>query len=198
MNHHHDKHEPAYSQQQELSWLAFRYVAGELTAVEAEQFEEQLATDQSAREAVAQSVELYHAVAAAEADVPSHPLTIAAKVKSTWSQRLVWLSTGAAAAAVLVVAGWNATGLWSSSPAKPGVSPDLANAWTAVRADVALADEPSRPMIADLTDAELATIAEDELALPMDTPSWMTAAVEGFTAHRPAPLDASESQPQEN
>lgn len=187
----HDKHE-------ELSWLAFRYVAGELTAAETEQFEEQLATDQAAREAVAHSVELYHAVAAAEAGVAAEPVTIAARARTTWSQRLVWISTGAAAAAVLVVAGWNASGLWSSAPAKPSVSPDLAKAWTAVRADVALADGPVRPMIADLTDAELATIAEEELALPMDTPSWMTAAVQGLTTHKPAPLDASESPPQEN
>lgn len=195
---HHNKHEPAYPQQQELSWLAFRYVAGELTAAETEQFEEQLATDQAAREAVAHSVELYHAVAAAEADVVAESVTIAATSRTTWSQRLVWISTGAAAAAVLVVAGWNATGLWSSSPAKPSVSPDLANAWTTVQADLALAEEPSRPMIADLSDAELASIAEEELALPMDTPSWMTAAVQGLTSHKPVPLDASESQPQEN
>ena len=179
----------------ELTWLAFRYVAGELSAAEAELFEEQLATDQTAREAVATSVELYHAVAAAEATVPAAPLTIAAKARNTWSQRLVWLATGASAAAILVVASWNATDLWSPVPTKPSVSPDLVNAWTAVQADLALAsdeavaDEPARPALADI---------DEELSLPMETPSWMTAAVQGLAAHKPVPLDAGESAPQEN
>jgi hypothetical protein len=191
----------------ELAWLAFQYVAGELPAAAADQFEERLALDQTAREAVAQSVELYHAVAAVEAATTVGVVTIAAKEKSTWSQRLVWLSTGAAAAALLAVATWNANGLLSSFnskvSSKPGVSPDLVKAWTAVRADLARADEEatsdetSRPMASDLTDAELAAIVEEELALPMDTPSWMTAAVQSLSV-RPVPLDAGESVPQEN
>lgn len=190
---HHNNHE-------ELSWLAFRYVAGELTVTEAEQFEERLGTDQAAREAVAQSVELYRAVAAAEAVVPLHPLTIAAPARTSWSQRLAWVSSGAAAAAILVFASWNSSGLWTASQPKRTVSPDLANAWTTMQAELALAgdDEPVRPMIADLTDAELAIIAEEELALPMDTPSWMSAAVQSWSSPKPTTLDASESLPQEN
>src|SRR5262245_34308227 len=46
----------------ELHWLAFRYVAGEMTAAEEESFEQQLADDQEAREAVAQVVELNEAI----------------------------------------------------------------------------------------------------------------------------------------
>jgi anti-sigma-K factor RskA len=190
MNHH--------EQNEELSWLAFRYVAGDLTVAEVEEFEERLAIDQSAREAVAQSVELYHAIAAVEASVAAQPVMIARRFTSTWSQRIAWLTTGAAAAAVLAVACWNVVGRVPSPQAKPGVSPDLATAWTAVRADLAQADEPVRPMIAELSDAELAAIADDDLVLPMDSPSWMTAAVQSLAARQPAPLDASESPPQEN
>src|SRR4051794_32674415 len=43
-------------------WLAFRYVAGEMTGDEAASFEERLGRDQSAREAVAEAVELAGAV----------------------------------------------------------------------------------------------------------------------------------------
>jgi ferric-dicitrate binding protein FerR (iron transport regulator) len=48
----------------ELAWLAFRYVAGEMTVEEAEAFEGRLDQDQQAREAVARVVELAGAVAA--------------------------------------------------------------------------------------------------------------------------------------
>jgi hypothetical protein len=46
----------------ELDWLAFRYVAGEMTADEEERFEERLARDQLAREAVDHAVELNEAI----------------------------------------------------------------------------------------------------------------------------------------
>lgn len=46
-----------------LEWLAFQYVAGELPAVEAEDFEAQLAVDQAAREAVAEAVAIAECVA---------------------------------------------------------------------------------------------------------------------------------------
>jgi hypothetical protein len=42
----------------ELEWLAFRYVAGELTHEEESRFETRLAGDQAAREAVERAVEL--------------------------------------------------------------------------------------------------------------------------------------------
>lgn len=52
-------HVPAsQSDRDELDWLAFRYIAGELSEPEAAEFEERLALDQDAREAVARSVEL--------------------------------------------------------------------------------------------------------------------------------------------
>lgn len=49
---------PSEFDREELDWLAFRYVAGELTEIEAAQFEERLGTHQAAREAVARNVEL--------------------------------------------------------------------------------------------------------------------------------------------
>ena len=46
----------------ELDWLAFRYIAGEMSAEEADVFEARLAVEQDAREAVASAVQLSQAV----------------------------------------------------------------------------------------------------------------------------------------
>jgi hypothetical protein len=46
----------------ELNWLAFRYISGEMSPEELDLFELRLADDQDAREAVAQSVQLTHAL----------------------------------------------------------------------------------------------------------------------------------------
>jgi len=60
------------NEQDDLNWLAFRYVAGELDDAETQAFEARLETDQPAREAVAQSVALTQSVAiAAGANHPS-------------------------------------------------------------------------------------------------------------------------------
>ena len=49
-----------------LDWLAFRYIAGEMTVAESTVFEERLESDQAAREAVAAAVELVGALAACD------------------------------------------------------------------------------------------------------------------------------------
>lgn len=54
----------------ELSWLAFRYVVGELTPAETAEFEARLESDQSAREMVAEAVELAAAVEIASRSKP--------------------------------------------------------------------------------------------------------------------------------
>ena len=58
------------NKQDELTWQAFQYVAGELSVTDADLFEERLADDQAAREAVAQAVALFHTVCAVEAAEP--------------------------------------------------------------------------------------------------------------------------------
>lgn len=49
--------------QDDLQWLAFRYAVGEMSLSESEEFEARLTDDQSAREAVAEAVELNEAAA---------------------------------------------------------------------------------------------------------------------------------------
>lgn len=80
----------------ELDWLAFCYIAGELTADEALAFEGRLADDQAAREAVARAVELSEAIARAERG--RGVLTMKRPL------RRAWVGAAVAAAACLVVA----------------------------------------------------------------------------------------------
>lgn len=61
---------PTTTTPDDLDWLAFRYVQGELEAADLDAFEARLDRDQSAREAVAAAVGLLDTLAAA---APVHP-----------------------------------------------------------------------------------------------------------------------------
>lgn len=98
---------PNYDDQ---AWLAFRYVADELTAEEASTFELRLAEDQAAREAVAQAVELSAAVklAIGETIQSPEPVVCVAEARGFWSQKAwlqpaAWMAVGAAACLAAVV-----------------------------------------------------------------------------------------------
>jgi hypothetical protein len=108
-----------HSEQSELEWLAFQYVAGELPGDDAAGFEERLATDQLAREAVARAVELADIAMAAEihtaevascagADSVAAVSTRGASVPATSagirrSRRFAWIAWGTAASLLLMV-----------------------------------------------------------------------------------------------
>jgi hypothetical protein len=81
------------SEHEELNWLAFRYVAGELTGAELRVFESQLEDDQLAREAVAKAYELTCCIATAESERAAveelghtAPHTAAVHTRSPWPQ----------------------------------------------------------------------------------------------------------------
>jgi len=86
------------SETQDLNWLAFRYVAGELSAEEEQRFEERLALDQSAREAVEEAVKLIDALHVAAADLPG----IAASVPASAPRIRRIALAGSVATAVLI------------------------------------------------------------------------------------------------
>ena len=74
----------------ELDWLAFRYVAGELNETEAAQFEECLAIDQSAREAVARNVELTGALVTILSQTADRPVpTVESSGSRVWNAKSV-------------------------------------------------------------------------------------------------------------
>ena len=66
--------------QTELDWLAFRYVADELSSAERDEFELRLATDQTAREAVAAAVELLANVHRAEVTLLAETAAVSSPV----------------------------------------------------------------------------------------------------------------------
>ena len=95
----------------ELGWQALKYAARRLPETELESFEEQLYSDQSAREAVAQAVELSHTVAVLHSqvsdeeapgplpsDMDARPAQVASiSPQRSWSKSLAWLALGVAA-----------------------------------------------------------------------------------------------------
>lgn len=96
------------NQRDELDWIAFRYVAGEMTADEAGDFELQLADDQASQEAVCRAVGFAQRLADAGSvgqDSRSTVTTATAPVERgmlTFRSRVVgaagWMAAGAAAA----------------------------------------------------------------------------------------------------
>jgi len=60
-----NNHDPNGPVRDELHWLAFRYISGELTETEAQAFESRLESDELAQTAVARAVRLTYAVASA-------------------------------------------------------------------------------------------------------------------------------------
>jgi anti-sigma-K factor RskA len=185
-------------EQDELTWQAFQYVAGELSATDADLFEERLADDQAAREAVAHAVALFHTVCAVEAAEP----VVAVRERTSRRAVLVPAIALALAAAILLAVSLNFNLFNHSSPEAKNVAavtPALADAWSSVRADFASDEHASQSVSASavLTDTELA-IAEEDLAISTDAPSWMTAAVLGLSGKSTQSLDAVEPQPQEN
>jgi hypothetical protein len=89
-----------WTPQDELDWLAFRYVAEELSADEADAFERLLADDQSARDAVSRAVQTTRAVAslgAADFEAATQPAGVG---RATRQQVWAWIGVGTVAVAV--------------------------------------------------------------------------------------------------
>ncbi|MGC3969424.1 MAG: hypothetical protein QM775_19315 [Pirellulales bacterium] len=95
--------------QDDLTWSAYQYAAGELDAAAAAAFEERLAVDQSAREALAEAVSLSEAVCAAYEQLPASYVMPASRVAAPADSRLVvgWLATATAACIALAMT-WQA------------------------------------------------------------------------------------------
>ena len=102
------------SESSDLAWLAFRYVAGELTADDEHRFERRLADDQTAREAVEEAVALHEAIrlTAGDISVQRSPRT------SLVPRRMAWTAASVACMVLAVSAIWLASQgsrFWASS-----------------------------------------------------------------------------------
>jgi hypothetical protein len=118
----------------DLLWTAYRYSAGELSAAESLRFEEQLATDQAAREALASAVALSETVCAIEREVaPSRPIVMpATTTRRSWLQPAGWVTVAAAACLALTFA-WR-------GPAPEGIRVPQLRPETAVKVEPADAE----------------------------------------------------------
>jgi hypothetical protein len=175
----------------DLDWRAFLYVAGELDDAQRDAFEEELAVDQSAREAVARAVELSQMMSAAhelERIVQrSSPLGVpsARRGHSAWLRPVAYMSAGAAACLALVALG----SFWSELSWPGTVTADqntlaLARAWSSAREEQADHEKGLDNELARLEaqEAELAigNMRLDDEALELDglpAPSWMLSAL---------------------
>ena len=89
-------------QREDLDWLAFRYVAAELSEPECRQFEERLEHDQRAREAVGRAVEVTCAVRALDWDTAPHVKPVGQRHAGDRRRSMRWLAALAVGVALVV------------------------------------------------------------------------------------------------
>lgn len=95
------KPEPSHNtDNRDIHWESFRYIAGEMSPSEVEAFELLLAEDQLAREAVAAAVEMTQAVSAS---YESQPVTPAGDLYTGSTFRSAWLGIALGSAACLFI-----------------------------------------------------------------------------------------------
>ena len=180
---------PSRESDHDLLWQAFCYANDELTPAEAAAFEERLAVDQAACEAVARAVEVCETVRAVPQEVTVLQEVTGAtcisivRREATWMQPVGWLALGAAAclAAVMAFQTWQPGAGATTAKASDA---NLALAWVEAQAELphdldymsedvsALADaSDNEPVDGETVDDE---VADDAGHLP---PSWMLAAL---------------------
>lgn len=169
----------------DLDWLAFQYVSEELSAEEAAHFEDRLAVDQSAREAVAEAMLLRQAISAGAR------IAEPARASRSWYEHAGWAAVGAAACLAVIVMLRP-----SSRPAPIAQRPQPASLTSA---ELALAWALSGPQVAaEPAEANLdedSTLAADvrEIDREFVVPAWMLEAVSGAAEIKPPVKESQES-----
>lgn len=160
----------------DLDWLAFRYVAAELSDADRIQFERRLDEDAAAREAVAQAVALTQAIAATKA--ASQLVTVGGQSHSRRLalRRTSWLALTLAVGLLIALA---VTAFQTHyQTGVPSTANDLASLWSESRTELvppANGDWPAR----ETSDREL-DLASAEDNEEFATPDWLLAAVVSY------------------
>jgi hypothetical protein len=182
------------SQADELKWLALRYIAGEMTGPETSEFEQRLAVDQAACDAVAGSVQATLTIQAAfestglsAGDRPAGQVEIPSD-RAPWPQAVTparhirWLSVATTAATVIVVL--FTVGVRARRADIPVSQPDrsreLAVVW--VETGEVFREIPAREVPAAHNDGQIlsADVPEDQVP-PVDledVPEWLLVALQ--------------------
>lgn len=196
-----------YDKLEELDWLAFRYIAGELSASEADAFETRMADDQQAREAVARAVGLAFTLAAAGPRTPEPCPADARTAEAGRHGRMARLAAWLTVAAAACLAGVWAYQSFQGSASQPGSRrqvageeeaavlenprQQLALLWSRTREELAVLYDDDRVFdSADLMESfeaaawssiedpfEPDLATPDDLLAANDPPTWMLAAV---------------------
>lgn len=187
---HSDDNELTTEQASDVEWLAFCYVANEMPVGQRDRFEERLANDQAAREAVATAVELTQTIAGIESI--EHSIQVATRPSrgaQVW-QRATWIATAVAACLAIVLGYQLVSHVLSNGNGQPGGvaeedldsrsdSGELAQAWVEAGDDsseILSADSSSEEVLEDSEFSE--SMAERDA---VETPDWMMAAVSGMS-----------------
>jgi anti-sigma-K factor RskA len=195
---------------EDLEWLAFQYIAGELAPGAAELFEERLAGDQAAREAVAAAVQIAQTIALESdlfeatpstgelAEVVRQPVRISVSRFRSSRYRSSWRRAGVAAAGLLLaLTAW--TG-WKShiAPARLDVARNANSAESsrlaAIWADAQFDPERSSDWQCDPLRAPRSAAGEEEDDADVLVPEWLLAAV----SVQPAVGESPDERPLEN
>jgi hypothetical protein len=190
MNKHQDK---------ETDWLAFQYVADELSGAERADFESRLEWDEAAQRSLGSMVELTLAIAAAEPSAVGGGAEPVAAVNQPGqaprrntgrrtNRKVVWLAGCLAASAIVLIAAQVAMqSRWIPSQVATNQVPDddwqrLAVIWSETRSEWPVGDE--WPTEADPQMESLASVPlpDDEAAdewTVSETPPWVWAGVIG-------------------
>jgi len=154
----------------DLDWLAACYVWGEMDALQQAVFERRLAEDTAACEAVARAIELSDSVAAACVQVDAthtalcestttreaaagHPTRF--RRRKTWSQRVIWMSVGAAACLAVVTAGQSWLARHGGAPIVQDVGPaDEAEQFAILPAETRSSDDDSSSLALAWTESQ--------------------------------------------
>lgn len=210
----------ACDRSQNLDWLAFRYIANEMSDDERDAFESRLADEQAAREAVAAAVELSQTVLLVE-EMPQ-PSVVSPR---PWRIAAAWMSLGACVCLTVIIGGQYLAANFSGNRTEPAAvegPAELASLWSQTRlaslpegAETAYLDDVDAPRSVDgepqqevLTDVMSDSNVETDLipgndyieqdaggATPRGTPSWMIIGVRA-TARQAVP-NASDTEARE-
>ncbi len=171
------------TQREDLDWLAFRYVAAELSPGESREFERRLEQDQEAREAVGRIVEVTCAVRSLDWDAA--PLAAPFQRRGSWYHRRgVRLAAGLALGLTFaLLVSWPPGGEQAGQPngSLAGAPPpaELALVWSHARTELTeQADDETAGwqwLSPANRESDVSVSTDDGAAL--DTPEWMVSAV---------------------
>ena len=160
----------------DLDWLAFRYVAAELSAADRIQFERRLDEDAAAREAVARAVALTQAIAATKAASPVVTVGDRSRSRRPALRRTSWLALTVVASLLIALA---VTAFQTHDQTSvPSPDNDLASLWSESRTE--LVPPASGDWLARETSDREPDVASTEDNEEFATPDWLVAAVVSY------------------